>query len=77
MEEWSALVADQARSWLIETSSRADYTPPGRSTSGAAMTSAARVPDFYAPGDDRVIFARPFITLYPREPRPCPAGRIP
>lgn len=54
------LVAQHARLVLIETSSRADYTPTRAFYERRGYEVAARVPDFYAPGDDRVIFARHF-----------------
>ena len=54
------LVAHHARLVLIETSSRADYTPTRAFYERRGYEVAARVPDFYAPGDDRVIFARHF-----------------
>jgi ribosomal protein S18 acetylase RimI-like enzyme len=54
------LVEDQARLVLIETSSRADYAPTRAFYERRGYTVVARVPDFYAPGDDRLIFARGF-----------------
>lgn len=61
MEEIERRLVDQhARLVLIETSSRADYTPTRVFYERRGYHVAARVPDFYAPGDDRVIFARTF-----------------
>jgi ribosomal protein S18 acetylase RimI-like enzyme len=54
------LVANRARLVLIETSSRADYTPTRAFYERRGYDVVAQVPDFYAPGDDRVIFARRF-----------------
>lgn len=54
------LVEQHARLVLIETSSRADYTPTRAFYERRGYEVAARVQDFYAPGDDRVIFARNF-----------------
>ncbi|MFW5947861.1 MAG: GNAT family N-acetyltransferase [Gemmatimonadota bacterium] len=54
------LAANQARLVLIETSSRADYTPTRAFYERRGYAAVARVPHFYAPGDDRVIFARGF-----------------
>ncbi len=54
------LVENQARLVVIETSSRDDYTPTRAFYERRGYTVAARVPDFYAPGDDRVIFVRSF-----------------
>ncbi len=53
-----ALKDRRARLLLIETASRADYTPTRAFYERRGYTVAARVPDFYAPGDDRVIFVR-------------------
>lgn len=47
-----------ARLILIETSSRADYTPTRAFYERRGYAVVARITDFYAPGDDRVIFAR-------------------
>ena len=52
------LVTQHARLVLIETSSRADYAPTRGFYERHGYRVVARVPDFYAPGDDRMIFAR-------------------
>lgn len=52
------LVAQHARLVLIETASRPDYAPTRAFYQGHGYRIVARVPDFYAPGDDRLIFAR-------------------
>lgn len=54
------LVQQHARLVLIETSSRADYDPTRGFYERRGYEVVARVPDFYAVGDDRVIFARTF-----------------
>jgi ribosomal protein S18 acetylase RimI-like enzyme len=54
------LVEANARLVLIETSSRADYEPTRAFYIARGYAVVARVPDFYAVGDDRVIFARTF-----------------
>lgn len=54
------LVQHHARLVLIETSSRADYDPTRGFYERRGYEVVARVPDFYAVGDDRVIFARTF-----------------
>ncbi len=54
------LVEQHARLVLIETASRADYAPTRAFYERRDYQVVARVPDFYAPGDDRVIFARTF-----------------
>jgi ribosomal protein S18 acetylase RimI-like enzyme len=61
MEEMERrLVEMDARLLLIETSSRADYAPTRGFYERRGYEVVAKVPDFYAPGDDRVIFARTF-----------------
>jgi ribosomal protein S18 acetylase RimI-like enzyme len=52
------LVRNDARLLVIETSSRADYAPTRAFYARRGYDAAARVPDFYAEGDDRLIFAR-------------------
>ena len=54
------LVEQRARLVLIETSSRAEYEPTRGFYDRRGYEVVARVPDFYAVGDDRVIFARTF-----------------
>ena len=48
----------RARMIVIETSSRDDYAPTRRFYHKQGYTEAARLRDFYAPGDDRVVFTR-------------------
>jgi ribosomal protein S18 acetylase RimI-like enzyme len=54
------LVEESARLLLIETSSRADYARTRAFYERRGYRVVSRVPDFYAPGDDRVMFARTF-----------------
>jgi len=49
---------DGGRMILIETSSTPQYDPTRRFYRSLLYTEVARVPDFYQPGDDRVIFAK-------------------
>jgi ribosomal protein S18 acetylase RimI-like enzyme len=59
MEEFERRLVDlNARLVLIETSSRADYAPTRAFYHGRGYEVVAQVPDFYAPGDDRLIFTR-------------------
>ena len=41
-----------------ETSSRAQYAPTRKFYEGTGFHAAARLPDFYAPGDGKVIYAK-------------------
>lgn len=52
------LVEKDARLLLIETSSRADYAPTRGFYERRGYQVVSNVPDFYAPGDHRVTFAR-------------------
>lgn len=45
---------------LIETSSQPKYEPTRKFYEKLGYTEVARVPDFYRPGDDRVIFGKYF-----------------
>ncbi|NJD09307.1 MAG: GNAT family N-acetyltransferase [Gemmatimonadetes bacterium] len=52
------LAQEDARLLLIETSSQPRYRPTRRFYERHGYHEVARVPEFYAPGDDRVIFAK-------------------
>jgi len=52
------LTERRARLVAIETSSRDDYAPTRRFYHRRGYVEAARLHDFYAPGDDRVILTR-------------------
>ncbi|HTS87586.1 MAG TPA: GNAT family N-acetyltransferase [Gemmatimonadales bacterium] len=61
----TALVAEmerrlvgKARLVSIDTSGRPDYEPTRRFYEARGYIAVARVPDFYAPGDDQVIFTK-------------------
>ena len=41
---------------VLETSGRADYEPTRRFYRAAGFTEAGRIPDFYKPGDDCVVY---------------------
>jgi len=45
---------------LIETSSQPKYQPTRKFYENLGYTEIARIPDFYRPGDDRVIFGKYF-----------------
>ena len=52
------LEARRARLVLIETSSRADYAPTRRFYHKLGYEEAARLRDFYAAGDDRIVLSK-------------------
>ncbi len=57
------LVGQQARMLVVETSSRSDYALTRAFYARRGYAVAASVRDFYAPGDDRIIFVKRFHSL--------------
>ena len=55
------LTADGRRLVVVETSSRADYTPTRKFYEARGYTRAATIPGYYAPGDDLVIYTKDLI----------------
>jgi ribosomal protein S18 acetylase RimI-like enzyme len=53
-----AAIEAGCRALYIDTSSRPDYAPAHRLYEAAGYRIAARLADFYAPGDDKLVFAR-------------------
>lgn len=66
------LRARGARLLVVETSSRAEYAPTRRFYTGRGYREAARMRDFYAPCDDRVIYTKSFFAS-PRSSYPDPS----
>ncbi|MFN2398065.1 MAG: GNAT family N-acetyltransferase [Gemmatimonadaceae bacterium] len=59
MREVEAQLAQQrARLLVVETSARTDYAPTRDFYGRLGYSEAGRVREFYAPGDDRVIFTK-------------------
>jgi len=54
----SRLTAHGARLVVVETSSRADYTPTRGFYEKRGYTRTATIPGYYAPGDDLVIYTK-------------------
>jgi ribosomal protein S18 acetylase RimI-like enzyme len=54
----SRLTAHGARLVVVETSSRADYGPTRGFYEARGYTRTATIPEYYAPGDDLVIFTK-------------------
>src|SRR5688572_309336 len=54
------LLGLNARMLVVETSSRSDYAPTRRFYQARGYDETARVRDFYAPADDRIIFTKRF-----------------
>jgi ribosomal protein S18 acetylase RimI-like enzyme len=60
------LVGQHARMLIAETSSRSDYAATRGFYERRGYREAARVRDFYAPGDDRIIYVKRFHPLAER-----------
>jgi len=60
------LVGQHARMLIVETSSRSDYAATRGFYERRGYNETARVRDFYAPGDDRIIFLKRFHPLADR-----------
>jgi ribosomal protein S18 acetylase RimI-like enzyme len=61
----SALIAEmerrlqgKARLIVVETAGRSDYRATRRFYEARGYRAVARIPDFYAPGDDQVVFVK-------------------
>lgn len=65
--------AHGGRLLVVETSGRDPYAPARRFYGAHGYAVAARVRDFYAPADDRVVFTRYFRS----PPSPAPTGAQP
>jgi ribosomal protein S18 acetylase RimI-like enzyme len=61
--EWleARVRAERGRLVIIETSSTPKYEPTRRFYLGLNYVEVARIPDFYQPGDDRVIYAKSLV----------------
>jgi D-alanine-D-alanine ligase len=57
-EEMERRLTGIARLIAVDTSGRPDYTPTRDFYLARGYRAVARVPDFYAPGDDQVIFTK-------------------
>ena len=67
----------RARLVVVETSSRDDYAPTRRFYDNRGYAEAARLRDFYAPGDDRVVLSKRLTDVRPASGTlPLPASRI-
>lgn len=53
-----AILREEGRLIVIETASRPDYAPTRAFYQALGYGEAAHIPDYYAPGDDLVVFAK-------------------
>jgi ribosomal protein S18 acetylase RimI-like enzyme len=58
VEEMENRLRGKARLIAVDTSGRPDYTPTRKFYLARGYKAVAIVPDFYAPGDDQVIFTK-------------------
>ncbi len=58
VDEMERRLRGRARLISVDTSGRADYEPTRRFYLARGYDAVAVVPDFYAPGDDQVIFTK-------------------
>ena len=58
LEEMERRLAGVARLIVIETAGRPDYAPTRAFYQARGYSPVSRIPDFYAPGDDQVVFAK-------------------
>jgi D-alanine-D-alanine ligase len=58
LTEMERRLAGVARLILIETAGRSDYSPTRAFYQARGYRVAANIPDFYAPGDDQVVFVK-------------------
>ena len=56
------LMTENRRLIVVETSSRADYTPTRQFYEARGYTRTATIPGYYAPGDDLVIYTKDLTT---------------
>jgi ribosomal protein S18 acetylase RimI-like enzyme len=62
------LQARRGRLLVIETSSRDEYAPTRRFYQKRGYQESARLRDFYASGDDRVVLTKRLLSLTPKAP---------
>ncbi len=60
-------LAGRARLVVVETAGRDDYAPTRAFYARRGYHVVARIPEFYAPGDDQVVFAKRIEATPPRE----------
>jgi predicted N-acetyltransferase YhbS len=58
VDEMERRLRGRARLIAVDTSGRPDYAPTRDFYAAKGYLAVARVPDFYAPGDDQVIFTK-------------------
>lgn len=62
VREMERRLAGAARLVVVETAGRPDYAPTRAFYEARGYRRAAVIPDFYAPGDDQVVYLKTFIS---------------
>jgi ribosomal protein S18 acetylase RimI-like enzyme len=62
MREMEGRLAGSARLIVVETAGRPDYRPTRAFYEARGYRKAAIIPDFYAPGDDQVVYVKTLTT---------------
>ncbi len=62
VREMEQRLAGAARLVVVETAGRPDYAPTRAFYEARGYRRAAVIPDFYAPGDDQVVYLKTFIS---------------
>lgn len=60
VNEMERCLAGRARLIVVETAGRADYAPTRAFYEARGYRRVATIPDFYAPGDDQVVYVKFF-----------------
>jgi ribosomal protein S18 acetylase RimI-like enzyme len=56
-------LAGVARLVVVETAGRSDYAPTRGFYEARGYRAVSRIPDFYAPGDDQVVYTKSFAAI--------------
>ena len=62
LREMEGRLAGSARLIVVETAGRPDYRPTRSFYEARGYRRAAVIPDFYAPGDDQVVYVKTLTT---------------
>ena len=72
-------LAGSARLIVVETAGRPDYRPTRAFYEARGYRPAAVIPDFYAPGDDQVVYVKTLgalsVPAHPRTATPTAGSR--
>jgi ribosomal protein S18 acetylase RimI-like enzyme len=74
LQEMERRLAGRARLVVVETSGRAEYRGTRGFYEARGYGRAASIPDFYAPGDDQVVYVKE-VKGEPRRSSPCLSDR--